>query len=196
MLLVQEFEKIAAQIAEGNTEAENYLFSRLRDKIQFLVRIRLKKKIPVHEQEDIISEIQKAVLISLRKGDYNPSLGKPLEAYIAGIAGNIVAQDFRKMKKEKGISNIDLLKNIPAGDSNLSNLINQEKNEKLKMYLSKLKPKYREVLLLRIYEDQSIEEISQKLKIEKRRVSERINYAFKLFLKECKRDKYFQYFED
>ena len=58
--------------------------------------------------------------------------------------------------------------------------------------MKRLKQKYREILLLRIYEEKSIEEISEHLKIERRRVSERINYAFKLLLKECKKENYFQ----
>ncbi len=53
------------------------------------------------DQQDIVSEIQQAILISLRKGSYNPDLGKPLEAYIAGIASNIVGQYFRKLAKKK-----------------------------------------------------------------------------------------------
>lgn len=45
---------------------------------------------------------------------------------------------------------------------------------------------------MRVYDELSIDEISNHLGIEKRRVSERINYAFKLLLKELKKQKYFQ----
>lgn len=60
------------------------------------------------------------------------------------------------------------------------------------MALSKLDNKYQEVLLLRVYDELSIEEIANKIGIEKRRVSERINYALKLILKELKKQNYFQ----
>ena len=196
MLVNEDDKELTAKIAEGDTDAENYLFTRFKEKIEFLVRIRLKKKIPVEDQEDIVSEIIQAVLLSLRKGSFNAELGKPLEAYIAGIAGNIVGQYFRKVKKLNEEIDIDLIKNIPNDDNRLSALVKEERNKKLRGYLQKLKPKYKEVLLLRIYEDKSIDEISNLLNIEKRRVSERINYAFKLFLKECKRDNYFQYYDD
>lgn len=196
MLIGINDKTLITKIAEGDTEAENYLFTRYNEKIQFLVRIRLRKKIPLEDQEDIISEIQHAIILSLRKGSFNPDLGKPLEAYIAGIASNMVGQYFRKLKKTKEEVDIDLIENLPSDENHLSNLITEERNNKLRMYLQKLEPKYKEILLLRIYENKTIEEISILLNLEKRRVSERINYAFKLFLKECKRDNYFQYYGD
>ncbi len=196
MLIGEDDKTLTTKIAEGDTEAENYLFTRFKEKIQFLVRIRLRKKIPMEDQEDIISEIQQAIILSLRKGSFNPDLGKPLEAYIAGIASNVVGQYFRKLKKKKEEVNIDLIENLPSGENHLSNLITEERNNKLRKYLQKLEPKYKEILQLRIYENKTIEEISILLNLEKRRVSERINYAFKLFLKECKRDNYFQYYGD
>ena len=196
MPLNEEDKYLAEKIFSGDTEAENFFFTRFKEKIQLLVRIRLRKKIPIEDQEDIVSEIMQAVMLSLRKGSYNAELGKPLDAYIAGIASNIVGQYFRKVKKLNEEIDIDLIKNIPNDDNRLSALVKEERNKKLRGYLQKLKPKYKEVLLLRIYEDKSIDEISNLLNIEKRRVSERINYAFKLFLKECKRDNYFQYYDD
>ena len=196
MLIGEDDKTLTTKIAEGDIEAENYLFTRFKEKIQFLVRIRLRKKIPMEDQEDIISEIQQAIMLSLRKGSFNPDLGKPLEAYIAGIASNVVGQYFRKLKKKKEEINIDLIENLPSGENHLSNLITEERNNKLRKYLQKLEPKYKEILQLRIYENKTIEEISILLNLEKRRVSERINYAFKLFLKECKRDNYFQYYGD
>lgn len=50
--------------------------------------------------------------------------------------------------------------------------------------------------MLRFFEDKSIEDISAQLKVEKRRVSERINYTLKLILKECRKQNYFQYSDD
>jgi len=161
-----------------------------------MVRIRLKKQISSEDQQDIISEIQHAILISLRKGSYKPDLGKPLEAYIAGIASNIIGQYFRKLSKEKTTADLDHLHNVADDGNNLSEIINEERKEKIRSYLKLLKPKYAEVLYMRFYENKSIEEISDNLGIEKRRVSERLNYAFKLLLKECKKDNYFQYSGD
>lgn len=196
MIIGQDDRTLTARIAGGDPEAEKNLFLHFRERIKLMVRIRLKKNIPHEDQQDIISEIQQAILISLRKGSFNPDLGKTLDAYIAGIASNIVGQYFRKLGKQKSKADIEQLQNVATEGNNLSDIISEEKKEKMRIYLKKLKPKYAEVLYLRFYENNSIEEISMKLRIEKRRVSERINYAVKLLLKECKKDSYFQYSGD
>jgi RNA polymerase sigma-70 factor (ECF subfamily) len=191
MLISQDDKTLALKIAEGDSEAENYLFHRFKERIQFLVRMRLKSKIPPDDQKDIVSEVQQAILLSLRKGSYDHSRGKSLEAYIAGIAINIVSQYFRKLKKDKTTGNIEQIQQISNQGNILLDIINEERNEKVRIYLKKLKPKYKEVLVLRFYQNKSIEEIANLLNLEKRRVSERINYAFKLLLKECRKDNYF-----
>jgi RNA polymerase sigma factor (sigma-70 family) len=185
---------LVTRIASGDHDAEKVMFSRLNEKIKFLVRIRLKNHVSRPDQEDIVVEIQEAVLHSLRNGKFDPERGKTLSAYIAGIASHIVGQYFRKRAREPVRQEIDVVEIRDGGGGSLTGLINDETRTKLLARLNKLKPKYRQVLHLRIYEDKSIEEIAHELNIEKRRVSERIHYAFKLLLKECKKDKYFQYY--
>ena len=192
MLLNVDEKTIITRITAGDSEAENYFFSHFRERIQFLVRVRSRGNIPAQDQEDIVSEIQQAILINLRKGGFDTERGKPLEAYIAGISSNIVAQYFRNLKREKNNVDIDLQHHIENPGNILSDLINEERREKLRNYLQRLKQKYKEVLVLRIYENKSIDEIAKQLNLDRRRVSERINYAFKLLLKECKKDNYFQ----
>lgn len=192
MLLNVDEKIIIARIIEGDSEAENYVFTHFRERIQFLVRVRSRGNIPAQDQQDIISEINQAILLSLRKGGFDPGREKPLEAYIAGIAGNIVGQYFRKLKREKINIDIDLQHHIENPGNILTDLIDEERVKKLKDYLQRLNQKYKEVLVLRVYENKSIEEIAKQLNIDRRRVSERINYAFKLLLKECKKDNYFQ----
>jgi len=185
---------LAVRIASGDHDAENVLFSQLNEKIKFLVQTRLKKHVSKIDQEDIIVEIQEAVLQSLRDGKFDPERGKSLGAYVAGIASHTVGQYFRKRAREPIRQEIDVVELQDRGEGFLTGLINDETRMKLLARLNKLKPKYRQVLHLRIYEDKSIEEIAHELNIEKRRVSERIHYAIKLLLKECKKDKYFQYY--
>lgn len=186
---------LASKIAEGDSQAENELFQHFKERIQFLVRMRLKGKASKQDREDIISEIQEAVLLSLRKGGYDPTRGTSLEAYIGGIASNIVAQYFRRLKKEQEAELDEWIQTNQNSENILSNLLDAERNEKLRACLMRLKSKYREVLLLRIYEKKSIAEIGQELNVPPRRVSERIHYAFKLLLKECKKENYFQYYD-
>lgn len=191
MTVNQQELTLAERIAAGDPEAEKELFFLFKERIQLLVRIRLRGKAATDDQKDILSEIYQAVLISLRKGGFNPELGKPLEAYIAGITGNVVAQYFRKQKKDAIKVNLDSNNHIENSENILTDIIKNEQKEKIQACLYKIKPKYLEVLILRVYEDKTIDEISNILKIERRRVSERINYAFKLLLKECKKKTFF-----
>lgn len=180
------------KIVSGDTDAENHLFLHFKERIEFLVRARLRGKVSTDDQKDIISEARQAILLSLRKGGFDPSKGKPLEAYIAGIVSNVVALYFRKLKKENPAEDIDRYHSLKDFRNPLSEILDSEKIEKLTKALNKLDEKYRDVLIMRVYEEFSIEEISHQIGIEKPRVSERINYALKLLLKELKKQKYFQ----
>lgn len=182
------------KIVLGDIEAENRLFLHFKERIEFLVRARLRNKISSDDQKDIISEARQAILLSLRKGGFDPAKGKPLEAYIAGIVSNVVAMYFRNLSKEKPTEDIDRHCTVKDPQNPLDNILDDERKDKIRKALYKLDKKYLEVILMRVYEEQSIEEISNQLGIEKRRVSERINYAFKLLLKELKKQNYFQYF--
>lgn len=187
-----DLNSLIEKIIAGDSEAENRLFLHFKERIEFLVRVRLRNKVSSDHQADIISEVRLAILLSLRKGGFDPTKGKPLEAYIAGIASNVVAMNFRNLKKEKIREDIDKHHSLKDFNNPLSEILDSEKREKLKKALNKIDNKYRDVLIMRIYDELSIEEISDKIGIEKRRVSERINYALKLLLKELKRQKYFQ----
>lgn len=188
----QEDNLLAERIVNGDSEAENILFLRFRERIELLVSVRLRRKVHPDEQKDILSEIYQAVLLSLRKGYFNSDTEKPLEAYIAGITSNVVGQYFRRQKREPEIRNIDYYQKIENHGNILSDLIDEEKRMRIKACLKRIKPKYLEIIVLRFYENKSIEEIAEHLNLEKRRVSERINYALKLLLKEINTDNYFQ----
>jgi RNA polymerase sigma-70 factor (ECF subfamily) len=192
MLFTFDEKSLTDKIILGDTDAENHLFKHFKERIEFLVRVRLRGKVSSDDQKDIMSEAKQAILLSLRKGGFDPSKGKPLEAYIAGIVSNVVAMYFRNLSREKPTADIDSYHLIESPDNPLKEILDSEKKEKLRSALSKLDNKYQEVLLLRVYDELSIEEISNKIGIEKRRVSERINYALKLILKELKKQNYFQ----
>jgi RNA polymerase sigma factor (sigma-70 family) len=184
---------IAKRIASGDSQAEKEFFSNFGEQIKLMVWARLKRKVALAEREDIVSEVQEAVLLSLRKGGYDPATGKPLAAYIAGIAIHIVGQFFRRQKKGRVVEAGVVLDHHADPQNILSDLLDAERDRILRKCLQRLPSKYKEALLLRIYEQHSIEEISASLGIERRRVSERIHYAFQLLAKECQKENYFQY---
>ena len=195
MTFILDEKSLVERIVAGDTDTENRLFVHFKERIEFLVRVRLRNKVSGDDQKDIISETRQAILLSLRKGGFDPAKEKPLEAYIAGIVNNVVAMYFRNLTKAKQTEDIDKHHRIESFSNPLSEIIDNEKKVKIRSALSSLDEKYKEVLLLRIYEDQSIDEISNKLAIDKKRVSERINYALKLLLRELKKQNYFQYSE-
>ncbi len=184
--------ELANRIIKGDSQAENLLFIRFEEKIRYLVRARIRRTVTKADNEEIISQVNQAVLLSLRKNGYKAELNKPLDAYIAGIASNVVAQYFRNLEREIKQESIDYHRNIENPQNVLSDILEVERQNQLKNCLSKLKPKYSEVLVLRYYENKSIEEISKELNLERRRVSERINYAIKLLLQNCSKEKFFQ----
>lgn len=186
--------ELSRRIAEGDLEAEQDLFARFTEQIRFKVRIRLKGRASREDQEDLVCDIQEGLLLSLRKGGYKAESGKTIEAYAAGVTANYIGQYFRKKKKQPAFISDEEGYDLIFDDS-LDSLINEERKFKIRHCLDKLKPKYREVLHLRIYEGQTIEEIAEKLNIERRKVSECIHYAFKLFFKEAQKDDYFSIFE-
>jgi len=83
---------LVEKIVDGDTRAENEFFNRYVEEIKLMVRTRLKVKVSLNDQEDIVSEILHASLVSLRYKQYDPSSGKGLGAYIAGIAYKIIGQ--------------------------------------------------------------------------------------------------------
>jgi hypothetical protein len=102
------------------------LFSRFRESIEILVKIRLTGKVPAEDRKDIVGEIHRAILISLRKGLFKPEMGKPLDAYIAGISGNIIGQYFRRHKKEVITEDIATKYSIVNLGNILSDIINSD----------------------------------------------------------------------
>ncbi len=185
---------LAQRIANGDRQAENELFQHYDEPIRFMVQNRLRGKIAFADVDDIIGDIRQAALLSLRKGGYDPDKGSSIGAYLAGIVIRVISQYFRKQKKSQTLNSGLQAMTLPGSGNALHDLVTEERNQRIKKCLSRLNPKYQEVLLLRFYEQQSIEEIAEKLNLDRRRVSERIHYALKKLVNECKRDKYFSIF--
>ncbi len=182
---------LAERIRNGGQGAENELFSYYGEKIALIVKVRLDVNNP--DWEDVCSEIKTAILIKLREGKYDPEKGK-LSSYIHGIALNKL-KDYYKSQKKK-IDHLHILNpeeiQVPADEKTV--MEQEELSVILRKVINKLNDKYKKVIYLRYYKDLSIQEISDQLQIESRRVSERINYANKLIRKQFKKMNLFQYF--
>jgi RNA polymerase sigma factor (sigma-70 family) len=178
---------LALRIANGDRQAENELFQRYDEQIRFMVQIRLRWKIPSADIDDLIGEIRAAALLSLRKGGYDPEKGNSVGAYLAGITARVISQYFRKQSKIQGVKSDLRAMELSNSGNALRDIIADERDQRIRKCLSRLNSKYKEVLLLRFYEEQTIEEIARTLNLERRRVSERIHYALKKLIDEWKR---------
>lgn len=178
---------LALRIANGDRQAEKELFQRYDEQIRFMVLSRLRRKISSADLEDLIGDIRAAALLILRKGGYDPDKGSSLGAYLVGIVARVVAQHFRKQSKSQAAES-DLQAIEPANPGTvLDDMMTTERDQRIRRCLSRLDLKYREVLLLRFYENLSIQDIATTLNLERRRVSERIHYALKKLVDEYKR---------
>lgn len=177
----------AQRIANGDRQAENELFQRYDEQIRFMVKTRLRWWISSADLDDLIGEVRAAALLSLRKGGYNPGKGSSLGAYLAGIVARVVAQYFRKQRKSQAAESDLQAMEPPNPGTVLDDMVTTERDQRIRRCLSRLDLKYREVLLLRFYENLSIEDIATKLNLERRRVSERIHYALRKLADEYKR---------
>lgn len=190
--MTQEQEtELVKRIYSGDARAETELFSHFDARI--IRKVRFSIGTSNSDWQDLVAEIKIALLENLRDGKFDVDRGVLLGSYVFGITMNKIRDYFKFRKKQEIISA------IPPDDNELSvddepEVERQELRKILRTLLEKLKLKYKEVLYLRYYEELSINEISLKIKLPPRRVSERINYAVKLLQKECKKEKLFSIF--
>lgn len=184
--------EIIQRVYAGDSRAENELFSQFDSRIVRKVRLSIGTK--NEDWQDIVSEIQVALLNNLREGKFDVERGVSLGTYVFGITMNKIRDYFKFRKKQ------EIMTPIQPEEHDLSvpedpDIEGQEIRTMLRQLLEKLKMQYKEVLYLRYYEELSVAEISQKINLPPRRVSERINYAVKLLQKECQKQKFFSIFQ-
>ncbi|MBN2008188.1 sigma-70 family RNA polymerase sigma factor [candidate division KSB1 bacterium] len=182
--------KLIKKIRAGDRTAEQELFSNFDSRIERKVRYTI--GFQNEDWKDVVCDIQLALLDSLRCGKFDTEKGISLGSYTYGITMNKIRDYFKHQKKRENIMSDPLEKDLCAMDPD--EVEDTELRDTLKKLILKLKLKYKEILYLRFYEELAISEISQRIGLPPRRVSERINYAVKLLRKECKKEKDFSIF--
>lgn len=129
--------------------------------------------------EDLVSEILAQVLEKLQSGEFRGE--SSLGTFVYTITSRRIIDYIREKTKVMKYAP----EPAPFPDPQ-ETLEVAEMSEKVKRALSKLKPKYREVLYLYYYQELSREEVAERLKVSTRKVSELVNYALKLIRKELK----------
>jgi len=183
---------LIGRIQAGDRNAEAELFTRFGERIGAIVRKRIGAD--TDDWKDVTSEVFVAVLVNLREGRFDAQKGA-LGTYFYGIAANKL-KDYFKMKKKQSA-----MLTAPLDDDDIAmqdraevDLEQQELQDLVRNHLARLKVKYKEALYLRYFEGLSVSEISERLNLPPKRVSERINYALKLLRKECEKSQIFSIF--
>jgi RNA polymerase sigma-70 factor (ECF subfamily) len=153
------------------------LIIRYRPIITFRVRKALGAQNP--EADDLVSEIISQVLEKIKSGEFRGE--SSLGTFVYTITSRRIVDYIRE--KTKVIKYAPEPQAYPDPQETLESL---EASQKIKEALSRLKPKYRQVLYLYYYQELSREEVAQKLGISPRKVSELVNYSLKLIRKEIK----------
>ncbi|MBN1351749.1 sigma-70 family RNA polymerase sigma factor [candidate division KSB1 bacterium] len=180
--------ELVKRIAAGDQSGETELFAHFN--LRIIRKVRLSLGAGNEDWQDVVSEIQLAILASLRKGMFDLQKEIPLGSYVYGIMMNKI-RDYFKVAKKRAMETQISSAHHDIGAEDEPEFEKQEIRLLVKNKLEKLRLKYKEVLYLRYYKNLSISQISAEIDLPPRRVSERLNYAIKLLRKECENSNLF-----
>ncbi|MBC7349444.1 MAG: sigma-70 family RNA polymerase sigma factor [Candidatus Aminicenantes bacterium] len=129
--------------------------------------------------EDLASEILSQVLEKIQTGEFRGE--SSLGTFVYTITSRRIVDYIREKTKVMKYAP----EPAPFPDPQ-ETLEVAEMSDRVKKALSRLKPKYREVLYLYYYQELSRNEVADRLGVSTRKVSELVNYALKLIRKELK----------
>ncbi|MGB4704555.1 MAG: sigma-70 family RNA polymerase sigma factor [Candidatus Saccharicenans sp.] len=129
--------------------------------------------------EDLVSEILSQVVEKIQTGEFRGE--SSLGTFVYTITSRRIIDYIRE--KTRVMKYAPEPEPYPDPQETLEVV---EMSEKVKKALSRLKPKYREVLYLYYYQELNREEVAARLGVSPRKVSELVNYALKLIRKELK----------
>jgi RNA polymerase sigma-70 factor, ECF subfamily len=125
--------------------------------------------------EDIVQEAFVKGYLALN--DFEPE--KPFYPWISTIARNLAINHIKKTEREKPLLDADdYLEQTPDSTSNpLDRIIDRENDRRLMQALASLSPEFREVFILRTFEEMSYDEIARHLNISTGTVDSRLHRA-------------------
>lgn len=189
MILKEKEQDWVERILKQDSKAEDELIRFVRPTVFLNIVKRLGSR--HNEVQPLVNEILMSVIESIRTGSFNPEQGA-LQNYVGGVVNFRMSKFFRDTGRAAR-ETVDA-DEIATEPDQLTSLENSERKEQLRQAMRTLKNKYQDILALRYFDELSIDELSERLGLEKRRVSERINYALKLLKKELQADKKFSIF--
>lgn len=196
MIEFNEKEMISA-IVSGNKDAEKRFIEYYFHKVKLIVDVRMRNR---EDKQEIVNDILVAAIVKIRDGNYIVSETSDLTKYVHGIARNVINQYYKdhysRAEKESKVE-ITIKDSLNSGDFGVLTYEEAEQIElKQKIWensISKLKPKYRKVIYLKYYENLSIGEIGDIMKISNQKVSDYLKYSKQLLNRDLRKKikKYF-----
>lgn len=170
-----------------------YIVDRYEEKLfRYVRRI---TNVPQSEILDILQEIFIKVYQNLNDFDYNLKFS----SWIYRIAHNQTISIYRKDKSRPHGNSVDIdeeiLKNIANDFDILAEADLKILKLKISKVLEKIDEKYKEIILLRFFEDKNYEEISDILKIPMGTVATLISRAKKQMKKELEKENFLKKYE-
>lgn len=152
-------EEIAQLVQAKRTDLFGVLIKRYEKKI-----LRYGKRFLFNYEniEDAVQDIFIKAYVNIQSFDAS----KKFSSWIYRIAHNHFINIITKNKKEQFLFfNADVIFSFAGKENILENLEKEEEKEEMEKYLSKLKIKYREPIILYYFEDKNYQEISDILRI-------------------------------
>ena len=177
---------IVTGIRNDDPASENELVKLFYRKIRMIVSL------SVNDQEDrkeLINDILIAVVLKIRNGGFDPDRDSSLTNYVYGVTRNMTNQYFKKLYRRRERDEKlrrELPENHLINDVEKSEFEKNEESERnkkiLRVLIDGLKPKYRNVIYFRYFDDLSVAEISKKMDISPQKVSDYLKYAKQLLM--------------
>jgi len=157
------------------------LIKQLNKELNEVYRFLLKLRIPREDAQDLVQETAYKYL------KYEDSINiKKVKSWLTRVALNLHHDQYRKHKRLQYGFEMENFQSI-KGDLPEEILITNENNQEIEHVLNKLKPQYRELLLLKYQFDLKYEEISELLDMKVGTIKTSLYRARQKFIEEYRR---------
>jgi RNA polymerase sigma-70 factor (ECF subfamily) len=171
--------ELISRIARGDTDAFTEIVLLHQDLVYAMIMRQVGDK-------TVASELAQETFIRAYKGLHQFKQKSKFSSWLTRIALNVCHTHFSSRNYKNNLLTIPIssVAEMPASGSNMDQEVI---HQRLRIAVSQLKKKYRDVITLHTFEGRSYSEISEILKIPTGTVASRINYAVNVLRQDLKR---------
>lgn len=149
-----KIEEAAKSFNQGDRRCFGTVFDALSEDIYRYVGYRVEDGI---EREEIVSD----VFFKILKSGKLPEEWDSIRRFAYAVAKNAVIDRYRSKKFTDDLDDADSMGKISHSENHSANIDDRATVEKILGYLETVNPEYKEILILRIWDDLAYEDISQ-----------------------------------